>query len=388
MKKQKICIIGGGLSGLVTAISLSKLDLDIDLITGNTNKNIKSNRTIAVSQNNIDYLKKLNVFKSTKKELWPCLKMQLYSAGKNKKFFKIFELDNTNRRKGNILYMLENSKILKILEKKVKDTKSISIRSNKIVSGITNSGLLKSIKFDNKKYKYNLIIICTGKNSSLVKNFFHKDTIGHSYEETSITAILKHKLLKNNTARQIFLDNEILALLPISDDSTSIVWSVKKNLYKKNDQNIKKKIEFYAKNFYKEIKFIKAIEYNDLNFLIRKKYYGNRILLFGDALHVVHPLVGQGFNMVLRDLSSLEKILTNKLSLGLDIGNSDTLSEFSNETKGRNFVYSMGIDLLKNSFSFKEKYIKDIRDNILKNLNKSNVAKKIFFNIADKGLKF
>ena len=92
--------------------------------------------------------------------------------------------------------------------------------------------------------------------------------------------------------------------------------------------------------------------------------------------------------MVLRDLSSLEKILTNKLSLGLDIGNSDTLSEFSNETKGRNFVYSMGIDLLKNSFSFKEKYIKDIRDNILKNLNKSNVAKKIFFNIADKGLKF
>ena len=45
MKKQKICIIGGSLTGLVTAISLSRLNCEIDLIVGNSEKNIKSNRT-------------------------------------------------------------------------------------------------------------------------------------------------------------------------------------------------------------------------------------------------------------------------------------------------------------------------------------------------------
>ena len=35
MKNQKICIIGGNLTGLVTAISLSKFNCDIDLITDN-----------------------------------------------------------------------------------------------------------------------------------------------------------------------------------------------------------------------------------------------------------------------------------------------------------------------------------------------------------------
>ena len=40
MKKQKICIIGGGLTGLVTAISLSKLNCEIDLITGKIPKNL------------------------------------------------------------------------------------------------------------------------------------------------------------------------------------------------------------------------------------------------------------------------------------------------------------------------------------------------------------
>ena len=46
MKKQKICIIGGSLTGLVTALGLSKLNCDIDLVIGNTRPNVKSNRTI------------------------------------------------------------------------------------------------------------------------------------------------------------------------------------------------------------------------------------------------------------------------------------------------------------------------------------------------------
>ena len=63
MKKQKICIIGGGLTGLITAITLSKLNLSIDLITDNTHKIVKSNRTVAISQDNYDFLRKLNIFK-------------------------------------------------------------------------------------------------------------------------------------------------------------------------------------------------------------------------------------------------------------------------------------------------------------------------------------
>ena len=87
--------------------------------------------------------------------------------------------------------------------------------------------------------------------------------------------------------------------------------------------------------------------------------------------------------MTLRDLASLKKILSKKINLGLDIGSSDILSEFSNETKPRNFAFSICVDFLKNSFSFKK-----LRNDVLKILNKSNFAKDILFNIADKGFKF
>ena len=105
MKKQKICIIGGGLTGLVTAISLSKLNCAIDLITGNAMQNLKSNKTIAVSENNFDFLNKLNISESLKREVWTCSIMKLYTEIKNEKFSKIFELNNENKQE-KILYML------------------------------------------------------------------------------------------------------------------------------------------------------------------------------------------------------------------------------------------------------------------------------------------
>jgi len=382
MKKQKICIIGGGLTGLVTAISLSKLNCSIDLITGNAMQNLKSNRTIAVSENNFDFLNKLNISESLKREVWTCSIMKLYTEIKNEKFSKIFELNNENKQE-KILYMLENSKIMKLMMSKIQQIKSISVKNHKKVSSISTSGLLKSVKFNNNISKYNLVIICTGYNSSLIKNIFNDQMIENSYKESAITTILSHSSHKNNTVRQIFLKNEILALLPISNTKTSIVWFVKNDVRKKNDLFLKKKIKLYAKNYLKNIKFATNIEYKGLNLLIRNKYYLDRTLLFGDALHVIHPFVGQGFNMTLKDLACLEKILTQKINLGLDIGSLDVLSEFSSETKPRNFAFSVGVDLLKNSFSYKK-----LRNSILMILNKSNFAKDIFFEIANKGFRF
>ena len=382
MKKQKICIIGGGLTGLVTAISLSKLNCSIDLITGNAMQNLKSNRTIAVSENNFDFLNKLNISESLKREVWTCSIMKLYTEIKNEKFSKIFELNNENKQE-KILYMLENSKIMKLMMSKIQQIKSISVKNHKKVSSISTSGLLKSVKFNNNISKYNLVIICTGYNSSLIKNLFNDQVIENSYKESAITTILSHSSHKNNTVRQIFLENEILALLPISNTKTSIVWFVKNDVRKKNDLFLKKKIKLYAKNYLKNIKFATNIEYKGLNLLIRNKYYLDRTLLFGDALHVIHPFVGQGFNMTLKDLACLEKILTQKINLGLDIGSLDVLSEFSSETKPRNFAFSVGVDLLKNSFSYKK-----LRNGILMILNKSNFAKDIFFEIANKGFRF
>ena len=383
MEKQKICIIGGGLTGIITALSLSKLNLDIDLIAENINKNIPSSRTLAISQDNLDFLKNMNSLEFNENKFWPCEKIELYTNFNKNKFSQIFNLEEKEK---SVLYVAEDFKLKKFLIEKIKTKKSITIRDNESIFEIVPSGSLKKVKFKNNESKYNLILLCTGNDSDLVRKSFNDRSLEHSYEEISITTILNHEKLKNNVARQIFLDDEILALLPISNEKTSIVWTVKKNFKTKNNSILKKKIKFYTKNFLKNIKFKNKINFFHLNFLTRKKYFKDRMLLFGNALHAIHPLAGQGFNMTLRDLKSLEKTLSDKINLGLDIGSVDILSQFSDEVKPRNFAFSITIDLLRNYFNFNNKPFKNLRNEILINLNKSNIAKKIIYNFANKGI--
>ena len=61
MSKQKICVIGNGLAGLMTAIILSKENIELDLYSSVNKKNkIKyDDRTTAISESNYKYIKKV-----------------------------------------------------------------------------------------------------------------------------------------------------------------------------------------------------------------------------------------------------------------------------------------------------------------------------------------
>ena len=48
----------------------------------------------------------------------------------------------------------------------------------------------------------------------------------------------------------------------------------------------------------------------------------NNILAFGDLLHTIHPLAGQGFNMTIRDVKILLNIIKNKVEVGLPLDKS------------------------------------------------------------------
>ena len=364
------------------------MNVKIDLITGKNNQNLTSNRTTAISQDNFNFLRHLKIINNAKINFWSCTKMKLYTESKENKFNEIFQIKKEKNPNEKILYMINNNQVIKNLLKKIKKEKLINIISKKNVSKIVSRGLLKSLKFNNiDKSKYNLIIDCAGNNSRLSRSNFESEVYKRSYEEVAVTTIVQHNKSKNDTARQIFFDNEIFALLPISNTKTSIVWSIKKQK-KINEIVFRKKINSYINFFLDNAKIISRIECRNLNLLIRKKYYEDRVLLFGDALHLAHPLAGQGFNMILRDLIDLEKIIKNKINLGLDVGSSDILKEFSNETKPRNFVYLMGIDFLKNSFSANNKSFKYFRNFVISNLNKNNLAKDFVYNIANKGFRF
>ena len=77
MKKQRICVVGDGLSGLMTALALNKLEgLEVHLIC-RKNKLSKDRRTTAISASNYDFFSDV-INKFSKKLFWPSKKINLF----------------------------------------------------------------------------------------------------------------------------------------------------------------------------------------------------------------------------------------------------------------------------------------------------------------------
>ena len=124
-----------------------------------------------------------------------------------------------------------------------------------------------------------------------------------------------------------------------------------------------------------------------LNGLSLRSYYYKNILAFGDLLHKIHPLAGQGFNMTIRDIKILNDIIQNKINLGLPLDS--TLNfEFEKNQKHKNYIFSSGIDLIHEFFNLERKTKNQFLSKSVQFLNKNPTINKAFTKFADKGIIF
>ena len=318
-------------------------------------------RTIGLSNNSIEFLEGQKIL--CKKDCWDIKRINLY-RGNNSKSFLSFN------SKKNSFYMISYNNFYKSLETSLKKNKLIKIKR-------VNS--YKS--FLNLPKKNFQIIIITDANNLLFKKYFSK-RIEKNYNSTAFTTIINHNNLKNNVAEQYFTNCGPLAFLPISNKQTSIVFSIFDKDLMKNKLNIIKLIKQYN-NRYKIKKFGKLQQF-PINLSLARNYFYKNILSFGDALHKIHPLAGQGFNMTLRDIKTLSQMINKNLDLGLNL---DTvLEKFEFKKKNSNFIFAMGVDFIHEFFKLSNNYNIKYIDNLFDFINKNKFIKKKIENFADKGI--
>ena len=223
MNKQKIAILGSGLTAKAIALGLSDLNVAIDIIQLKSKPNLtSSNATLSISDASLQILENMGI-KKNQKTFWPINKIILFD-GAQKEFPADAEFFHQKNKK-NLSYIVKKDYLEKELQKKCN---KLNVVKNKIAS-IQNDRFLKKIFFQNKKSKdYNLIIATERDNLKILSN---EKKINWDYSETAYTFLIKHKKIANNSARQFFLKDGPLAFLPISNTETSIVWSVKNNSY-------------------------------------------------------------------------------------------------------------------------------------------------------------
>jgi len=382
LNKQKIAILGSGLTAKAIALGLSDLNVDIDIIKQKSTLNLApSNATLSISDASLQILQKIGIKKS-QKTFWPISKIILFDGMKNELVADAEFYHKKNKK--NLSYIVKKDYLEKELQKKCN---KFNVVKDKIIS-INNDTFLKKISFQNKKSSdYNLIIATELDNLKILSN---EKKINWDYSETAYTFLVKHKKIPNNSARQFFLKDGPLAFLPISNSTTSIVWSVKNNSGSdKIILNFNERFDFIkniSSKFLEVLDVSKKIEKFGLTFEFLRKTALFRTIFMGDITHKIHPIAGQGWNMTLRDIDILVKDLREKITKGYDIGDMNLLKEFEKKTKTSNLLFSVSIDLIRKVFRAQSPAILSLRKKGFSLASHPDVMNKII-NIADRGLR-
>lgn len=207
---------------------------------------------------------------------------------------------------------------------------------------------------DNRKF-YGTLCVGTDGAQSWLRQQEQFPLESKNYYHTAIVTTIKTEKPHQQTARQRFLKDGVLAFLPLADPhSCSIVWStlpaIAEELCAMNESDFNTHL---AKTFDFVLGKTTCLDQR-LHFPLvmqhAKTYVKPRIALLGDAAHTIHPLAGQGVNLGLADAASLAEILLAANLKNCDLGDLALLKRYQRARRGANLLMISLMDSFKNLF--------------------------------------
>ena len=231
---MKVCILGDGLSSLTLAKALVNQKVCVDVLLQKKHQKLTQSRTIGISKSNVEFFNKSII--NIKKLIWKLKKIEIFTD--NLKNEKLLNFEND---KG-LFSIVKNHELYQILEN--------NLLKNKLFK--------KKILIKKKLCSvddYDLIINCDYFHP-FTKKYFSKKII-KNYNSFAYTTIIQHEKIINDVAVQVFTKKGPLAFLPISNNKTSIIYSIY-NPDDKKKENIEELIRSY--NFKYKINKIGKID--------------------------------------------------------------------------------------------------------------------------------
>jgi 2-octaprenyl-6-methoxyphenol hydroxylase len=179
--------------------------------------------------------------------------------------------------------------------------------------------------------------------------------VGWSYPQVGIVATVEHEKPHNGVAYEHFLPSGPFAILPLTGNRSSLVWT-------EDEKLAPRMMELPHAEFDREIAGRFGTHLGKtrstgprwsypLKFHLARDFVRPRFALAGDAAHGIHPIAGQGLNLGLKDAAAMAEVVLDAARLGLDFGTLDRLKRYERWRRFDSFVLGASTDALNRLFS-------------------------------------
>jgi len=360
--RTDVVVVGGGVVGASCALALAMAGLQVVLVEGREPTPWQAGhpdlRVFAFAADNVRLLQSLGVWPQVAAaRAWPYRRMQVWDAAGGDDL--VFDADRFGRSE--LGFIVENSLLQDRLWSAL-PAAGVQLHCPARVETLEQDDDGVRLRLDDgRRIEATLAVAADGADSTL-RRLAGIEVDTHDYQQRGVVAYVDSERPNQATAWQRFLPGGPLALLPVAECRSSIVWTLP-------DAQAQRMLEVDAAVFERELTRAFGGRLGELQlasaraaFPLRRQlarhYVAGRVVALGDAAHVVHPLAGQGVNLGLRDVAALQRWLTSAASRrGQPPLSPQRLQRWARERRSDTQVAAYSFDAINRLFSNDEMHL-------------------------------
>ncbi|QFT74257.1 FAD-dependent monooxygenase [Ruegeria sp. THAF33] len=355
-----ILIVGGGLNGPALALALAQTGHSVTVIDALAEKVRKNaafdGRAYALALASQRLLDAIGIWDRVAQHAQPMLEIKVtdgHAGTGPSPFFMHF--DHAEIEEGPMGYMVEDRHLRRaFLDAMAEEPRITQVSGKSVVSQQADAASVTVTLDDGTTLGGSLLVGCDGRRSGTASRAGIKRT-GWDYGQTALVCAIEHELPHNGVAHQFFMPPGPLAILPLTGNRSSIVWSERtdtaQHINALPEDDYVQVLRPRFGDFLGEISLAGDRFTYPLNLTIANSFISDRMALVGDAAHGMHPIAGQGLNAGLRDVGALAEVLTLAGRRGEDIGSLMVLERYQEWRRFDTASLAMATDVFNKLFS-------------------------------------
>ncbi len=353
-----VAIAGGGMIGAACALALARNGFEVALIEAREPQPWRAEdpedlRVIALAPSSAKLLDELGVWNTVRDaRVSPYSRMRVWDAESGAELM----FDAVNEGRAELGWIVENKLLLWTLWQALDRAGVRRVCPNEVRDFEVRGDRVSLDMNEDETLPARLLVIADGVKSTL-RDKAGIQTRGRDYAQRAVVAHVMTQRSHEATAWQRFVPDGPIALLPLRDGRSSIVWTLPEaeaqRVLAVDDSTFCEAIGVATDFRLGRIMETTPRASFSLRLQLAQAYASERCVLLGDAAHAVHPLAGQGANLGLRDVAELVSVLSDARDANRDFTAMHVLNRYARRRRSADTLDALSFDALARLFALR-----------------------------------
>lgn len=346
----EVVVVGGGPAGLTAAIALAGAGIETVLV-GMTSA-VADNRTTALLASSVTALDTLAVWDRCRNHAAPLRRMRLIDDTARLLRAPEVTFDAAEIGMDAFGFNIENRHLFVALEARAREIQPLALLSPRATEVVASSSGVAVQLEDGGQVTARLAIGADGRRS-LCRTAAGIAMDGRTYPQTALTFNLAHARPHHDTSTEFHTEFGPFTLVPLPGQRSSLVFVVRPEdapgLTSLDNADLAVALERRSHSLLGKVTIESGRGVFPLAVETARCFGQNRIVLIGEAAHVMPPIGAQGLNLGLRDAATIAELVVAARRDGGDVGSPELTARYEHMRRADVTSRTLAVDLLNRS---------------------------------------